>query len=119
MPDFNARRIGLIQLCRKETMMEERSFFMGPSTVKEPASNPALASPCHFCILPSFVITSITDERPPPYRAGKFFLYRYIDFSDVLFTIERAPSKWVGLKMVLPSSRNTFWSGLPPRTSIP
>src|SRR5689334_19444378 len=113
------RRMGLIQLWRKEIINDERSFLIGPSMVKEPASKPALASPCHCCILPSFVITSITDDSPPPNRAGKFFLYRYIDFSDVLFTIERAPSKWVGLKMVLPSSRNTFWSGLPPRTSIP
>src|SRR5687767_5142560 len=106
MPDLSMRRSGFIQLWRKEIIKEERSFFIGPSNVNEPASKPALASPCHRCMLPSFVITSITDDKPPPNRAGKFFLYRYIDFSDVLFTIESAPSRCVGLKMVLPSSRN-------------
>src|SRR6478672_5396632 len=100
-------------------MIDERSFFIGPSNVNEPASKPALASPCHFCILPSFVITSITDDKPPPYRAGKFFLYRYIDLSEVLLAIDRVPNKCVGLKIGLPSSKKTFSSGLPPRTSMP
>src|SRR5687768_11767062 len=108
MPDLSIRRIGLIQLWRKENINDERSFFMGPSNVNEPASKPALASPCHFCMFPSFVITSITDDKPPPYRAGKFFLYRYIDLTDVLLTMESAPSKCVGLKMVFPSSKKMF-----------
>src|SRR5581483_4646776 len=110
MPDLSACKMGFIQLCLNETIIEERSFFKGPSSVNEPASKPALASPFHCCMLPSFVITSITDDKPPPYRAGKFVLYSCIDFSDVLSTIERVPSKWVGLKMVLPSSKKMFSS---------
>src|SRR4051812_35606428 len=115
MPEFNIRSNGLIQLWRKEIINDERSFLIGPSSVKEPASKPALASPCHFFVLPSLVITSITEDKPPPYLAGKFFLYIYIDFTEVLLTMESAPSRWVGLKMMFPSSRKTFSSGLPPR----
>src|SRR5688500_19907459 len=99
---------GLIQLLRKDNTSEERSFFNGPSTVKEPASKPTLASPFHCCILPSFVVTSMTEDKPPPKRLGKLLLYRLTDLREVLLMIETMPSRWVGLKMRLPSSKNTF-----------
>ena len=47
----------------------------GPSTLPEEASNPKEAEPQTWSVLPSFVWISTTEDKLPPYLAGKSPLY--------------------------------------------
>ena len=57
-----------------EMLKEVFPFTIGPSRLILLVSNPILSVPWYFCISPSLVRTSITEESRPPKRAGKELL---------------------------------------------
>ena len=93
--------------------------MIGPSRLILLVSSPILNVPWYFCISPSLVRTSITEESRPPKRAGKELLNKVTFFTASGVKTEKKPNKWSTLYTGVPSSRIRFWSGLPPRIYNP
>ena len=80
---------------------------------------PMAPSPCSFCMLPSFMLMSTTDDSRPPYRAGNPPLISSTFLMASALNTEKKPNKCEALYTGVPSSRIRFWSGEPPRTYRP
>ena len=102
-----------------EMLKEVFPFTIGPSRLILLVSNPILSVPWYFCMSPSLVRASMTEERRPPKRAGKELLNSVTFLTASGVKTEKNPNMWSTLYTGVPSSRIRFWSGLPPRIYSP